>query len=582
MEIKIRTIVEYAQYFTVLLAVLSSLLISDPMYILFAFLLLIPLFVYLKYDKLRLAGFALLMLVLAALLGIFRQDKLVNILVSCFYWLLFDALACLFADFILKKLHIKWEIKLPMHGKINIGPQKLSIVALVLISMIPVSMILYEHFSYPYPLHVDEWFHIGMARTIMNNNYNSSIDTWTGNEMLSPSFESGWHYALAAYGKITGDTFVAYLFLAALMSAAAVVSSYFFSKRWGMLTGFTAALLIAVLPTNIQIGGMSMLLPMNLFFIFMPLCLKIAFDFSAKWYPVLFSILLFLWFAHPPSAAITCIIIGFYALVCLFGRPLKGVYLLLTESLSFAIFMPFALSILDSTGKSIVFNSYLNFSGLPLMMGIIPTILFIVGAYFIIQETDKENISLLISAFFIIGVIVVFARTGVTWFIPIQRIYLPAMMLLSFIAALGLRSLLKMNLSNTFKGIIAMIFILGILFSVYGNLNTDYYKLVNNNEYQDMIWISENTPADAKFLVLPLKARPFYPITLRHVVSVMPFGPDSLLNDINTELNSFLGSGCSNTTILEKYRPDYIYYNGNCTDPMLIGLGHNLYNVTYR
>jgi len=71
----------------------------------------------------------------------------------------------------------------------------------------------YPHVSYPFPLHVDEWFHINVAKEIVKNNFAMpSADVFTGTAS-STSQEPGWHYALAIFTFLFNPNIFVWQFL---------------------------------------------------------------------------------------------------------------------------------------------------------------------------------------------------------------------------------------------------------------------------------------------------------------------------------------------------------------------------------
>jgi len=581
-QIKLTDVSKAMPYILILLVTVINHILapSSDIVAFLSFALIIPLFVYLKYDPRITFGAAVTCLVFSALGALLGYMNTASIFSTCAFWFFLDGLAILLIQIILENRNLSWDIRFldKLIEVPNINKNTIINIFLVLIVILTLFLVYHPHFDYPLPLHVDEWFHVGMAREIMYKGYPFGFDAWTGINRSS-TLEIGWHYFLSAYGKLTGDSLQAYLLIPGIFAVLAVLSTYWFAKRWGKEIGILTALLVATLPANVTIGGMTLLIPLNLFFIAMPVCLKIAFDYNEKWYPIIFGILLFLWTSHPPSAAIIAIVIGIYSLICLKEDKRKGIYLLFTNITAFVACLPNLLNIL-SNENPLSFGLSVTVKGIPSLFGIVPTILFLIGIYFIVNKPKKEEVVLVVSSIFFILLLVSNVITSKTIILPAQRVYLPLLAIMAIISAIGFKELFKYKWPQEYIKIVLVAFVLiSVGVNIQNNLSAQYYHLITEKEYNDFLWINENTPENATFLLDPWEARPFYTITMRKVVSVMPFGPDPEIDPLNAETNQFFAKNCTNTSFLREKNVNYVYTNIPCNNNNLKMVHENLYEV---
>jgi len=113
--------------------------------------------------------------------------------------------------------------------------------------------------------------------------------------------------------------------------------------------------------------------------------------------------------------------------------------------------------------------------------------------------------------------------------------------------------------------------------SINNNLNTSYYKIIDDEDYDSFIWIKENTAKDIVVLADPWKARALAPVAERTVYTVVPFGPEEEKMKRVFKVNEFFADNCSNTSFLIKNDIDIVYTRGNCNNSLLIEVNDNTY-----
>ncbi len=398
------------------------------------------------------------------------------------------------------------------------------------------------HMNYPYPLHVDEWFHITVAEEITHN---SAIDLYSG-QPFHLGMERAWHIMLAGIFLILPPLKI-YPFLIMALSILATFSIYTFAKRYGERTALIAAFLAALIPSNVTIGGPALLMPINLSLIFIPLALKYAFD---KKYTVVFLSTLFLLYAHPPSAMVLLILLGTYAL------------LNKSKSLLIAIFSAIILSIpnyiaqISAKGlESVSFSFWLFAEQTPKLFGYIPTIFFIAGFYMMTRTREKENWALILTLLFLLIDIFLYTQLSISFLVPYIRIFIPMLFIMGVIAAYSLAKIKN----NIYLGVILIAI---LVLSLQHNYETPYYHIINETEYSDIVWMKENT--QGIILADPWKARPIPAVTGMQVFTVLPFGPVPELLAQNQKAIDFFNNNCTDTEFLKRNNISVIYSPVEC------------------
>ena len=137
----------------------------------------------------------------------------------------------------------------------------------------------YPHWNYPYPLHVDEWFHIAEGKMVAQG---AGIN-WYSGQKFGLGMERAWHVTLGLVQKVLGLNVKEWMIFPAVMHAFAILSVFYFVKKmFGSREALVASFLTALMPSNVTMGGPVMLVPVNLSLIFIPLGLVFLFGLAFK------------------------------------------------------------------------------------------------------------------------------------------------------------------------------------------------------------------------------------------------------------------------------------------------------------
>jgi len=453
--------------------------------------------------------------------------------------------------------------------------------------LIPISILggilnFFPHLNYPYLFHVDEWFHVTYAKQFA---LGSTINWYTG-DVFHLEMERGWHVMLATIQYLFNLDITQWVFIPTVFQILAILSVYLFvSRLLGKKEALISSLLIALLPSNATIGGSVFLVPVNTCLIFIPLGLIFAFKLNnlknTYNYILLFVLLTFTLYAYPPTAIILLTIIFLYFLLSIFSKDpncrKNATYLLITVIISILVSLPNFIYELEQRGmESIKFNFWVFLEGLPLLLGIIPTIFFVLGFYLLFKNGKKESLALLFTALILIVNIIFFNNFGLSYLLPYQRTYIPLFLIMSIIASHGFIKLIDLDKKKIGSILLVLILISTTVISVHENINANYYKIINDDDYENFLWIKQNSPNNATILSDPWKARALATIAERRVYAAMPFGPDEeQMKVVNLALN-FLQQNCTNTSFLIDNNISIVYTN-ICQNPNLIELKENIY-----
>jgi hypothetical protein len=355
-----------------------------------------------------------------------------------------------------------------------------------------------------------------------------------------------------------------------------------------MKEALISALLVALLPSNVTMGGPVFLMPVNLSLIFIPLALIFTFRLTKIKtlynYIILFIITTFLLYAHPPTAMVLLTILGFYFLLNIFSKNnesrQKAKYLFMTLLPSVIISLPNYLPAIQEKGlETIKFNFWVYLEGIPFIYGILPTAFFIIAFYFLIKTDKKEIWSLLLTSIFLILNVFVFTASGLSYLIPYQRTHIPLFLLMSIIAGYGFTRLLEFKKPSQKVGVILLIICLIATagFAIDRNVNTSYYHLIDDSDYDNFLWIKNNSSKNATILSDPWKARALAPIAERRVYAVIPFGPVEKEMVLVNNAYNFFAENCTNTTFLLENNIMVVYTSVNCQNQDLVQMRENVY-----
>jgi len=215
---------------------------------------------------------------------------------------------------------------------------------------------------------------------------------------------------------------------------------------------------------------------------------------------------------------------------------------------------------------------------IPRFLGILITIISIIGIYFLFKEREYSIPLYIIS---LLGFIIIFYNYKLEFFLPYRRALMYLFFIFSIAFGYGFYKITLISKNEKIKSILEIILIIFLLFfSLPEKLETsDYYHVIDEKDYEVFEWIKNNTSENVTFLVDPWKANAFTPISKRKVYSRILQGPDKNYEEKNYEITKFFNDKCSDVNFLISNNISFIY--GECNNPSFKELHKNVYYFNY-
>ncbi len=418
---------------------------------------------------------------------------------------------------------------------------------LLLILLIAAVFAFYPHMGYDYPVHRDEWIHLAHAKEILEANNIVHENPYYGGTVKT-DLELGFRLWLAELLSVSGlSEWVLMKYLPIFISCFLTLSAFVLGRRLGY--GLEAAFFTALIPTSINLLGPAFVVAVALGSSFLLLSAYIAFKENKRVedFIVFFPFLLYLFLVHPPTAIAAYILLIFYVVVY---KDVKILGALVAPFVLFILFVPrfsstfFSLS-LERIQELITFSTFVQFGSPAEEYGFIVVILAILG----IVRSQRKEAPIVIALILLLFLNNLYSLFGEIPLLMPERNYTYIILLTSVLAGYGLYQIRSKAV------VIALIIVaLQVGSSVQLQMNEDYYYILNEQEFQDFLYIKNNVEG-VKVLLHPWEAFAFPAVAEKNVyTSFISQGSDR-----NEKALSFLQYGCSDTDFLIKNNIDIVY-----------------------
>ena len=129
------------------------------------------------------------------------------------------------------------------------------------------------HWDYPYPLHVDEWFAMGYAQSMLEAGALEYSNPYQSGEVSFPP-EMGFHLILGFLKTTTGLSWLSlYRIAPGVLMALLAFLTFAFGRRAGF--GWSAALFVSLIPTSVRTLGPTFVVPVSAAMLFIPATLLV-------------------------------------------------------------------------------------------------------------------------------------------------------------------------------------------------------------------------------------------------------------------------------------------------------------------
>ncbi len=444
-------------------------------------------------------------------------------------------------------------------------PKKIRREHLILVSVIGFAAVLtfQPHMSSPYPLHTDEWHYIIRGKNLVR----------TG-DLLGTlwSFpETGYLTFLIMLRTFTDTSwFTLSLLLPTVMFSYALVLFYLLGKRHG--SGHLAIFPLLLIPTTARYLGPSLMVPVALFLVTLPLTLFVIMDKRPRSLFLLALILVFQLLVHPPSAMALFLVVLAAAIAILrmnLKRSLTIFGILGCFFLPFIFPMEMWVSRLNwniITEQGHFFLPPPGFFGYLSVIGVMLLFLSLLGAVHSIKIKKHLGMIVLLSLGALILLILAFVLVfpGFNNVTALHdRALFCLIVVLTIPAGFGIKALKRINFRLAFVTIAVML-ILGTNI----HFQAEYYHIVTDREYEDFIWIRDNlNESYGKAILDPWLAIGFRGITGKSVQYSLPQGPSPDYETRMREVETFFAENCQDSSFLARKNIAIIYTDGVCSNP---------------
>lgn len=470
--------------------------------------------------------------------------------------------------------------------------------AILLVAIIALAfyMALYPRLDYPYPLHVDEWMHLGYTTQILNTGQlNFPHPFQAGQWEVGGHPETGYYLWFGTSLLATGSP---WMVLARLMPALVLGIIAFVAYAWGRKRGFglEAAFFATFIHTTIRFLGPAFLVPVTLGLVFFPLCLILLEKMEKDWRPLPLIVisLASLFLTHGTTA----VAVGFVLVIYLLF------YLILSKSprrqtlpsLTCLLLIPFSGLVIFLWNQAFVMReiqNIINAGKIPLpaipiplpQLGYIMVALAVIGFGFLIARGGWRNYALLVPTV----ILLFFVQFYRQWFdigpdILYERGWLYVMLLMAFIAGYGLSQIRQLSLTF-FKRwrwgalpvyvALALVVVFSLVQRMDGYDKEDYYHVISVTNYHDFKWIGEELPQDSILLLNPYVGWSFVPISggqYVYTAKAYPWGVEEAM-----EISGFLRMGATDTDYIRERNVNVLYSPFPLKNPDLVEVRDGVY-----
>jgi hypothetical protein len=457
-------------------------------------------------------------------------------------------------------------------------------------------MALYPRLDYPYPLHVDEWMHLGHTTQVLNTGHLDYPNPFQGGRWeVGGHPETGYYLWLGTSLLATGSP---WLELARLMPALVLGLIAFLSYAWGRKWGFglEAAFLATFIHTTIRFLGPAFLVPVTLGLVFFPLCLMLLEKMEQGWRPLPLIVvsLIALFLTHGTTAVAVGFVLVIYLLFYLIfsQNPLREKL----PSITCILLIPFSALVIFLWNRAFVLReiqNIINAEKIPLdpipiplpQLGYIMVALAVIGFGFLIARGGWRNYALLVPTV----VLLFFVQLYRQWFeigpdILYERGWLYVMLLMAFIAGYGLSQLRQLGL-DFFKRwrwgmpavyvALALVVVFAVVQRMDGYAKERYYHVIDTTSYHDFKWIGEELPKDSVVLLNPYVGWAVVPISggqYVYTAKASPWGMEEAM-----EIRAFFLQGATDTEYIREKKANVIYSEYPLENPDLIEVREGVY-----
>ncbi|MEA1924233.1 MAG: hypothetical protein U9M95_00030 [Candidatus Altiarchaeota archaeon] len=434
---------------------------------------------------------------------------------------------------------------------------------------------------YPYPLHLDSWDQLAIAKETIKREKIVDYNPYLGENHPDRNWEKAYTLLLAETVLLTGikPLYLDSVFptvVGFILALNAFILVRYLTKS--MLAGLFSAIFMLTFKSSSTLTGIWFSVPVAYGIAMMPLMLymfiKAADEKGNTWKLALIILFTQVTLAHPPSAIIYLPIFGLY----LVTRPrlvwenkekiLVAGFLMLLLALQFAPAEKIIkeLSFGDEPPEGAAFQP-VSFLGLP------ATLLSLVGGIWCFRERKKRILPLAFLA--LLPFMTQFYLTNRIFLSPFRRLFSFEMALALLMAGIGLWAVYhRVNDIIENRRVLQFFVLVAVALLLFNQMDSGYryrHLLITAIIEDDVIDIKqlEDTPPGSKILTNSFDSRGIWFIGERQVISLMVARVRGD-NKINSEANRFCSMKCEDKEkIIRELKADYVVYTKELECPFL-------------
>jgi len=338
--------------------------------------------------------------------------------------------------------------------------------------------------------------------------------------------------------------------------------------------------------------------------LFTPLIIFLAFNSRTVWaYLLIFILICFLLSIHAPSAIYPIIVLTPYILLNLKGNFKHSLGIVLALVLPFLVIFPWIFNMLLPTAKSLLtqnpLSEYVQLPRVIQTFGYLPILLCLLGTFLLAIRGNKKNYGLILGLLALLLMLVSFFTFHYGIWILYERGLTFMMLMMGIVAGAGLMEVKNLKLpsrlcawlkvpliyKNVGRFLCLALVVTTMVIIIPERLETPYYHMIDEQDYQAFIWIKDNIGEDYEKAILdPWKATAFSALTLKSVYTRIHSYP----TDTDDRAYAFIRNGSTNTAFLRERGISIIYtriYEGppnrntefSSDNPDLIEVAENIY-----
>ncbi len=450
------------------------------------------------------------------------------------------------------------------------------------------------HLDYPYPVHIDEWFHLAYSKAMLNAGSTAFVDPFFGQSTinLASNLETGFHLFWGVFQRISGLPWtIIFRYFPGIVFMLTVLSVYILARREGF--GWEAAFFTSLIPTTVGILGPAFLVPVAMGLVFVPLTMFLAFNFKNTWsYLMIFIFTGFLLLIHAPSAIFLVIILAPFILLNLKSNLKHSLGLGLALSIPFLIPFPWIFDLLVPTAKALLGPqappTHVDLPRIIAVFGYLPILLCLLGTFVLALKGNKKSYGLILGLLAMLLMLAVFFTFHYGVSILYERGLTFTMLMMSLLAGAGLMQIKKIKLpdnisrrlkvpwlKNNIGAVLCLALVaLTLVIAIPAHQNTPYYLMIDKQDYAAFVWIRDNVGDEYQKAILdPWKATAFVAITGKRVFSKIHAYPEPS----DEEAYAFLGDGCRDSDFLARNDISIVYSRSPCQNPDLTEVREHVY-----